>query len=94
MSYMTISHWRASEWGDVLGDTARKKYIPLVMKLGAESIDLVRTGDPTYCVIVKYADQTTAEEVQAEIAEIRAQAADDLPTEMTGLYSGPVFASN
>jgi hypothetical protein len=72
---------------------ARDKYVPLVMDLGAESVDMVRTGDLDFVVITKYADEAAAEAAQARIEEIRSEAAEELPMKMSSLDRGSTFAS-
>ena len=49
------------------------KYIPMIMKLGAISVELVRTGNLSICVITQYPDANFVGLVQAKIAEIKDQ---------------------
>ena len=93
MSYITVSSWEATDWSDEMEDTARQKYIPMVKSLGADSIDMVRCGNLKFIVVTKYPDEATAKNAQARVAEIRAQAAEELPTKMTGVEEGEAFAS-
>ncbi len=93
MAYATISNWTANEWNDDMESLARDKYVPLVMSVGASSVRMVRTGELTFSVITEYADQATAEAAQARIADIRAQAAEEMPMAMDGVSGGQVFAS-
>jgi hypothetical protein len=41
------------------------------MKVGAESVDFVQTGDLTFSVITKYSDEATGISAGQKIAEIR-----------------------
>ena len=93
MAYATVSNWTANEWNDDMEALARDKYVPLVMSVGASSVRMVRTGELTFSVITEYADQATAEAAQARIAEIRSQAAEEMPMAMDGVSGGQVFAS-
>lgn len=93
MAYATISNWTANEWNDDMESLARDKYVPLVMSVGASSVRMVRTGELTFSVITEYADQAAAEAAQARIADIRAQAAEEMPMAMDGVSGGQVFAS-
>lgn len=93
MSFFSVSHWNATEWTDDMEALARDKYVPMVMALGAECVDMVRTGDLSFVVITKYADEATASAAQAKIDAIRAEAADELPMTMSGVERGATFAS-
>ncbi len=44
---------------------AREKYVPMVKALGAESVDMLRTGDLTFLVVTKSADAADGEAAQA-----------------------------
>jgi hypothetical protein len=93
MPYATVTHWNATEWTDEMEATARNKFVPLVMSVGASKVNMVRTGDLSSCVITEYSDAATAQSAQDRIAEIRAQAASELPMTMLSAHAGPVFAS-
>lgn len=93
MSYFSISHWNTTEWTDDMEALARDKYVPMVMALGAQSVDMVRTGDLSFVVVTKYADAATAEAAQAKIDAIRDEAADELPMTMASVERGSTFAS-
>ena len=45
MSYYTISHWEADEWTDEMEAIAKDKFGPMIMAVGASSVDFVQTGD-------------------------------------------------
>lgn len=92
MSYCTISHWDCTEWTDAMEALARDKYVPLVMGVGAQSVDMIRTGDLTFSVVTRYSDQAAADAAQQKIAEIRSTAADELPMKMVSSSAGAVFA--
>ena len=38
---------------------ARDQFAPLIMKVGAQSVDFIQTGDLTFSVVTKYADEAT-----------------------------------
>ncbi|MEI4264036.1 hypothetical protein [Roseovarius sp. D0-M9] len=74
---------------------AREKYVPMVKALGAESVDMLRTGDLTFLVVTKSADAADGEAAQARIDEIRDQAAESSrvnsavgPHQESGNYRG------
>ena len=92
MSYCTVTHWNTTEWNDEMENIARDKFMPLVMSVGATKVQSIRTGDLSFCVVTEYSDAKTAETAQARIAEIRSQAANDLPMTMTRSHAGAVFA--
>ena len=47
MSFYTISHWEADEWTDEMEAIAKDKFGPMIMSVGASSVDFVQTGDKT-----------------------------------------------
>ena len=85
MSYVTISLWNATEWSDEMEALAREKYVPLVMSIGASSVKMVQTGELSFAVITTYDSEETATAAQQRIAEIRAQAATEMPMKMESL---------
>ena len=93
MSFFSVSHWDTTDWTEEMEALARDKYVPMVMALGAESVDMVRTGDLSFIVVTKYADDATASAAQAKIDAIRDEAADELPMKMTSVSRGATFAS-
>ena len=93
MAYATISHWTATDWNDDLEAIAREKFVPLIMSVGASRVQMIRTDDLTFTVVTEYPDETTALAAQERIAEIRAQAAVELPMSMDSAAAGAVFAS-
>ena len=93
MSYCTVSHWNTAEWSDELVAIAKEKFVPLIMSVGAAKVQMVRTGDLSFCVVTEYADAAAADAAQARIAEIRSQAADELPMSMVSSHAGGVFAN-
>ena len=44
MSYYTISHWEADEWTEEMEAIARDKFGPMIMAVGASSVDFVKPG--------------------------------------------------
>jgi len=73
--------------------SAREKFVPLIMSVGATKVQMVRTGDLTFRVVTEYADAATAGTAQERIAEIRAKATNELPMTMSSSHSGEVFAN-
>jgi hypothetical protein len=93
MSYFSVSHWNTKEWTDDMEALARDKYVPMIMALGAQSVDMMRTDDLNFVVVTKYADAATAEAAQAKIDAIRDQAAGEMPMTMASVERGSTFAS-
>ncbi|HCJ61174.1 MAG: hypothetical protein CBD10_005200 [Alphaproteobacteria bacterium TMED150] len=93
MGYFTISNWEADEWNAEMEAIARDQFAPLIMKLGAESVNFVRTGELTFAVITKYSNEATAIAAAEKIAEIRGQATTELPVRMLGDVKGSSFVS-
>ncbi len=93
MSYYSVSHWDTTDWTDEMEALARDKYVPMVKALGAESVDMVRTGDLSFLVVTKYADATSGEAAQARIDEIRDRATEELPMKMSSVHRGSTFAT-
>ena len=93
MAYASISHWTVTEWNVELEAIARDKFVPLIMSVGASRVQMIRTGDLSFSVITEYRDEAAANAAQAKVAEIRAQAAQELPMTMASMDAGGVFAS-
>lgn len=93
MPYSSISNWTVTSWSDDMEALARDKFVPLIMSCGASKVQMVRTGDLSFTVVTEYADAATAEKAQAKIAEIRSQAATELPMTMANVSAGAVFAN-
>ena len=93
MSYCSVSHWNVTEWNDEFETIAREKFVPLIMSVGATKVQMVKTGDLSFYVVTEYSDAAAAEAAQARIAEIRSQAADELPMSMASAHAGGVFAN-
>ena len=93
MSYFTISHWEADEWTDEMEAIAKDKFGPMIMAVGASSVDFIQTGDKTMAVVTKYKDEATGAAAIAKIAEIRGQAASTLPVRMVSDVKGSAFVS-
>ena len=94
MTYVTISHWTATEMTDEMIATANLKFVPMIMSVGASSVQMVRTGDLSISVITQYADADTATAAQERIAHIRSQAASDLPMTMDSTHGGEIIAGS
>ena len=61
MSYVTISNWTATEeLTDEMIATANEKFVPMIMSVGASSVQMVRTGDLNMSVVTQYADAAAA----------------------------------
>ena len=93
MSYYTISHWEADEWTEEMEAIARDKFGPMIMAVGASSVDFVQTGHKTMCVVTKYKDEAAGTAALAKIAEIRGQAASTMPIRMVSDVKGSAFVS-
>jgi hypothetical protein len=73
---------------------AREKFVPMIMAVGADRVRMVRTGDHSFCVVTEYPDAATAQAAQARIAEIRAEATDEMPMTMASVEAGDIFATS
>ena len=92
MAYSTVSHWTATEWNEELEAIARDKFVPLIKSVGASRVQMIRTGELTFSVVTEYSDEASANAAQEKIAEIREQAAQELPMTMSSSSAGAVFA--
>ena len=90
----SVSLWEVTEWTDEMESIARDKFVPMIMSVGAQSVQMVRTGDLSFCVVTQYANAQAAEAAQKKVAEIRSQAAVELPMTMTSAFAGVVFANS
>jgi hypothetical protein len=93
MSFVSISHWTATEITDDMIAKANEKFIPLVIANGATGVQMVRTGDLSTCVITQYADAAAAQAAQAKVASLREQVAKEFPMTLTSAHGGDVVGS-
>ena len=70
---------------------ASSKFVPMIMSVGASSVQMIRTGELSMCVVTQYPDEATGHSAQQKIAEIRAQAATEFPMSMDSAHAGSVF---
>ena len=70
MAFVTVSHWTSTEISDEMISTANEKCIPLIMRVGANGVQMVLTGELSLCVETLYPDAAAAQTAQAKIAEI------------------------
>ena len=93
MAFTTISHWASGEMSDEMVSTAIKKFIPLIMSVGASGVQMVRTGELSVCVVTQYSDAAAAQAAHAKIAEIREQVAQEFPMTFQSAHAGEVIGS-
>ncbi len=91
MAFVTVSHWTSTEISDEMILTADEKCIPLIMRVGASGVQMVRTGELILCVETLYPDAAAAQTAQARIAEIREQLAKDFSMIMVSAHGGAVI---
>lgn len=94
MTYATLSNWNVTDWTNEIETTAREKFIPMILSVGAVSVQMVRTGDRTFSVLTEYADAKSAEDAHTKIAEIRSQATQELPMTLASASGGEIFAKS
>jgi hypothetical protein len=94
MSFFTISNWKADVWNDEMEAMARDQFAPLIMKVGAECVDFIQTGELTFSVVTRYANESTGISAAQKIAEIRGRAATELPVRMISDVKGSIFVSH
>ncbi len=92
MAFTTISNWVTTEWTDEMEALARDKYVPMVKAVGANAVQMVRTGENSFSVVTHYSDEAAAQAAQDKITAIRAEAADELPMTLQSASGGAVFA--
>ncbi len=93
MPYTTVTRWKCERWDEGMTALARDKYVPMILSVGARKVQMLQTGDLNFTVVTEYADAAAAEAAQARIAEIRAEAAEELPMTMVDAEGGEVFAA-
>ena len=91
MAFVAVSHWTSTEISDEMISTANEKCIPLIMRVGASGVQMVRTGELILCVETLYPDAAAAQTAQAKIAEIREQLAKDFSMIMVSAHGGAVI---
>lgn len=93
MSFVTISHWTATEFTGEMIAKANKKFLPMVIANGATGVQMVRTGELSSCVITHYADAAAAQAAQAKVADLREQAAKEFTMTLTSAYGGDIIGN-
>ena len=91
MAYVTVTHWTTTEMTDEMITAANEKFIPMIMQVGASSVQILRTGELNMCVITQYKDADTATAAQQRIAHIRSQAASEFPMNIGSVHAGEVI---
>ena len=91
MAYVTLTHWKTSKLTDEMLAAANKKFIPMIMQVGASNVQIMRTGDLSICVITQYKDADTARAAQQRIAHIRSQAASEFPMTIERTHTGEII---
>ena len=91
MAFVAVSHWTSTEISDEMISTANEKCIPLIMRVGANGVQMVRTGELSLCVETLFPDASAAQTAQAKIAEIREQLAKDFSMIMVSAHGGAVI---
>ena len=92
MAHSSISNWTTTDWTDDMVALARDKYVPMIMAVGAQSVQMIRTGDLSFSVVTTYPDAAACAAAQSKIAELRAQAKTDMPMTMDSVTDGEVIA--
>ena len=92
MGFVTVSHWSTTEMSDEMIQTAQDKFVPMIMSVGASSVQMVRTGDLTMMVVTQFFNEATGVKAQEKIAEIRSKAAQQFPMTMNSSHAGSVMA--
>ena len=91
MAFVTVSHWTSTEISDEMILTANEKFIPLIMRVGASGVQIVRSGELSLCVETLYPDAAADQTAQAKIAEIREQLAKDFSMIMVSAHGEAVI---
>lgn len=94
MKYITVSNWTMKNWDDSMLPVAQQKFVPMIQKLGATSVNMVRTSDNSMMVITKFPDAETAKTVSEKISDIRSEAAKEFKMTLDSVQAGEVVASD
>ena len=86
-----ITRWTTTGKVDEIIAAGQEKYVPLIIAGGASWVQMVRTGELSFCVISHYADAATAHKAQA--GGTRAAAKQEFPLTIVSSEEGDVFAS-
>tara|TARA_B100001059_G_scaffold191332_1_gene194458 strand:+ start:495 stop:779 length:285 start_codon:yes stop_codon:yes gene_type:complete len=92
MGFVTVSHWSTTEMSDEMIQTAQDKFVPMIMSVGASSVQMVRTGALSMMVVTQFSDEATGVKAQEKIADIRSKAAKQFPMNMESSHAGSVMA--
>lgn len=94
MAYITLTHWTTEKLTDDMLAAANDKFIPMIIKVGASKVQIMRTGESSICVITRYKDAGTAVAAQQRIAHIRSQAASEFPMTIVSTQAGEIIAGS
>jgi hypothetical protein len=94
LAYVTLTHWTTTTLNDDLVAAANEKFVPMIMQVGASSVQVMRTGELSICVITQYKDAETAIAAQERIAHIRSQAANEFPMTIDSVHAGDVIGGS
>jgi hypothetical protein len=72
---------------------AKDKFVPMILASGASSVNMIRTSELSFAVVTQYPDEATGMAAQQRIAEIRSQAAEELPMTLQSAVAGTVFVN-
>lgn len=93
MSFITVSHWTATEMSDDLIKKATDDILPLIIAQGATAVQMVQTGALSSTVVTHYPDAATAQAAQAHVAKLREDVARDFSMTLDSAHSGEVIGS-
>jgi len=93
MSFVTLSHWTAVKKNDAAFAKAKKKFVPMILATGANSVEIVQTGTFKVCVVAHYSDARLASEAQTEISELRKKFPSEFPMTMNKSLAGQIIDS-
>ena len=93
MESVTISHWNAPEDTDEMMEEARQKVMPLILATGADSVQLVCTGDSSVSVVTDFPDEELGKAAMDKIGAVREQAAEHFAMTLNSAHAEACLSS-
>ena len=94
MSFITDSHLEAKTWNKEDKIKSTEKYVPMIMSMGAKSVNMCKTEELNFMVITEWSNGQVTKEAADKIASIREQASEEFDNIMISSHAGETFASN
>jgi hypothetical protein len=93
MAFVTVSNWATDGMSNDLIATASKGLVPIIMDVGASSVEVLQTGEASFCVVAHFCDAEKANAAQTKISMLQEQSATKLPMRLKNYQGGELVDS-